>query len=753
MVNLVSGARRFLRSSILALSALGLSGVGIAAQDDLGSAFRDPAAERLLTSARGYWELVDHSIVSYTAVVRKRFGAKLRMPLKDRTLYRAETASRVWWSREGPVVIKALAAREETPVGLTPADESTGLMDEVYDPAGDRIYFGLNLNDDDDDDGDDDFWVEHPFAPGSEAHYEFAAGDTLTLTFPDGRRFVAAELQVIPREASPHLLSGSFWIETETGALVRAVYRLATILDLETELEVTNDEGEDVRIPGLLRPITFSLDLVTVEYGLWDFKYWLPRNMRMEGVARAGIFKAPGAIEMSYSIENVVGEDELEEEDVAEWSRLQGEAKIAEWVDDGQLRSDDPEGSWNSRRRRARRGSDKDGRRTILLLPQDPEEFHRSELLPPPVWKDADGFSSQEDLESFAERLLAIPEPAAAEPKAQFLWGMGREDLTRFNRVEGLSVGASVQRPLSTPVGPARVEVIGRLGVADFDPRGQLTLHWNGIRRNVGLSVYHDLTPVDADARSLGFGSSLASAVLGRDDGEYYETTGVRFDLRPTDSKRPWWGLSLYGEQQRSVERETNVSVPNIFDGDHIFRPNILADRADQLGGELRLQPWWGTESNRFQVGASLNLQAEVGDFEFRRAELALRTAVQIVPSVRTGIEVEGGTAWGNVPTQSLWYLGGAHTIRGYGGNVARGPDYLRYRAEVARPLSRLPISIAVFSDGGWAGEWRTLDGDDALISLGAGASVLDGLIRIDIARGIRAPKGWRLELYLDAIL
>jgi len=58
-----------------------------------------------------------------------------------------------------------------------------------------------------------------------------------------------------------------------------------------------------------------------------------------------------------------------------------------------------------------------------------------------------------------------------------------------------------------------------------------------------------------------------------------------------------------------------------------------------------------------------------------------------------------------------------------------------------------------MFSDFGWAGDRDTFDFDDALISVGAGVSLLDGLIRLDGAYGLRDPKGFRVDFYLDAIL
>jgi hypothetical protein len=39
------------------------------------------------------------------------------------------------------------------------------------------------------------------------------------------------------------------------------------------------------------------------------------------------------------------------------------------------------------------------------------------------------------------------------------------------------------------------------------------------------------------------------------------------------------------------------------------------------------------------------------------------------------------------------------------------------------------------------------------LYSLGTGVSILDGLVRLDAAWGLRAPTSFRFDMYLDAIL
>jgi len=89
--------------------------------------------------------------------------------------------------------------------------------------------------------------------------------------------------------------------------------------------------------------------------------------------------------------------------------------------------------------------------------------------------------------------------------------------------------------------------------------------------------------------------------------------------------------------------------------------------------------------------------------------------------------------------------------VRGYDPRLAGGESFGRGRAELARSFSF--GSLTLFSDIAWAGDGSAIDLDDAFYSVGAGASLLDGLIRLDGAWGLRDPKGFRLDLYLDAIL
>jgi len=105
----------------------------------------------------------------------------------------------------------------------------------------------------------------------------------------------------------------------------------------------------------------------------------------------------------------------------------------------------------------------------------------------------------------------------------------------------------------------------------------------------------------------------------------------------------------------------------------------------------------------------------------------------------------------GRVPVQSYWYLGGPPTLRGYGGGATSGDAFWRARLELA---NRWPAArVVLFADAGRAGPRDHLSLAKALAGVGIGASFIDGLIRIDLARAIRTPTGWRLDFYADAAL
>ena len=173
------------------------------------------------------------------------------------------------------------------------------------------------------------------------------------------------------------------------------------------------------------------------------------------------------------------------------------------------------------------------------------------------------------------------------------------------------------------------------------------------------------------------------------------------------------------------------------------------------MGGEFVLSPWWGTDPLAPQAGLELYGQVASGDEQgiYSRASVLLRGSVPFRlsgHSFRAGLEVEGGRGWGEIPIQREWYLGNVSTLRGYEPSTLHGASFARTRAELAWGLPA--AALAVFSDAGWAGTRpREFHFDDSLFSVGIGMSVLDGLIRFDLSRGLRSPRDTRFDFYLDA--
>lgn len=696
--------------------------------------FADSAARDLFERARRRRGDLDESLLAYEAVVTERLAAGLRAFRRDRTLYRKESASRVRWSRDGTNVVQVLALREEHPGGVEVPSHPGGFsVDDLWDPEADPLLFGSLVGGEDD---DEDIGFVHPLGPDAEEYYRYEVGDTLTLHLPDGRSIQTVELRFIPRTRDFRRLAGSAWLEAGTGNLVRAVFRLGKVFDLEEDLDMIREVDDDPdldegvsKIPGLLLPIQFELKGVVVDYSLWDFRYWMPRLLRADGVLRAGILEAPASFEVTYRIL-----DTVDTEDTAGGvDRVPAaEEVLAEWGVEGSFRG-------------FRRTSG--GRAFEVVLPDDEEDLLESPDLPPPIWEEMAPSLTDGELREFYERLEDVPEAPAASRPFTFAWGLRRPDLVRYNKVEALSVGARA----GTRLGRWHASVTGRIAVADPEPDVRLELLREGAARSWELAAYHSLASVDPDQRSLGLGHSLTTLLLGRDDGEYYRRTGVRAALLPPSGEREWKRLEVYGERQRAVTKETDATLPRLWDDARTLSPNIEADEVDQLGALLRVRPWWGHGMRGVNGGADLLVQAETGDLEFVRAALGLGLAFPMGGSLRGAVEAAGGTAWGDVPVQRRWYLGGATTLRGYDGSASVGESFLRGRAELAWWHHYGALSL--FGDVGWAGNRSAFDVDEGLASAGVGFSTLDGLIRVDLARALRHGPQWRLEIYLDGLL
>ncbi len=754
-------------------------------------AFLDPVALELYTAAFDGWTALDESVVRYTARIDQRIAAAIRAPLRDRVLYHNETAVRAFWERDYDAVVQVLGSRSEYP-GRTIAMREGDLdwledlpFDGPFEPGDDRLFLGMNDEAFSTDADDNEFALIHPLASGADTIYRFQSGDTMTLSFPDGRRLEAIQLEVLPREAAPQRISGILWIDRETGALVRAAYRMSREFDAMRDVPDLQEEDEAGTfrfVPGLFKPWTFSLNVVSVDYLLWDFKAWLPRSMRIEGEAKAGILRFPVSMDMAYQVESVVLQDDVEVDEEGDPAISSDEAApgTVTTARDGvnevhfktraeamafiaSLLSEDDRIPYELMDESERPAAD---RESLLIVPRDLSLVAESPHLPPPVWDGAPGFTDPEELAEYIGDLADLPAPPVQLVPWNFNWGWAGRDLIRYNRVEGPAVGGRFDWDLGDRY---TLGTSGFFGFADLRPKVRLDLERSTVLRRLTLGAYHELQSVDPRAGNLGFGNSVDALLFGRDNSEYYRATGFDFTWRPPEGSRESLLFRAYAERHDAVENNIDFALFRVFDGDWSFRPNLAADDADEVGAEVRISPWWGHDPLDVQFGLEFHGRGatwrpvgggEHGDGARARSDYvqASATARAMIPVAgegwdgwRLGLEAGAGNTWGDAPMQRSWFLGAASTLRGYPASVVSGPSFLRGRVEVNRVFHGVGASL--FTDTGWAGEPSDFTVDNLLYGIGIGGSILDGLIRLDLSHGLNGPdRGFRVELHLDAI-
>jgi hypothetical protein len=697
------------------------------------TAYLDPGARDLVARARLRRATAEEAITDYHARVQERISIGLRALRRDRTFFQREMAAQIAWHRYGPDTVTMLGAREAIPVVYAntrvPEDLDTDAPDLAFEPGRGRIDIGI---------GDSEF-VYDPLAEGGEAQYRFQSGDTTVITLQDGRTIRLLELRIIPRRDEFHLLTGSFWIEDEHAALVRAVFRPARAWDLERDLAGDPSDSSDAKgIPGFLKPIRAEVRYITAEYALVDGKWWLPRLIAFDAVATAGSFlTTPMRYERVFSDFDVTA------------SPGGGLAAADTSLRDSLERDTMPPDSAAIIACQGRAGcrcTRRACRTAVVIVPQDTASLLTSPYLPR-SFDDAGAFLSSSEARELGRAVGLLPQTPWHAHAPSLRFGPGGTGLMRYNRVEALSLGAR----MGFDFGRLTADVTARVGTADRWPNVEVGVEHPGSDVSLRVAGFRRLAAANPDTRPLGIGNSLGALLLGRDDGVYYYGWGGELLLRPAPTAARSYEWRLFAEWQRPADKETDLSLPHLLRDRHEFRPNVRADVAREFGTALTLRGARGVSTRGVTVGAELTMAANLGTYEFARTSLTTRLTAPLPRRLLGAVELAAGATGGDAPVQGLWYLGGPATLRGYPGGVIAGPDFWRARVEVANASPG--VRLAAFGDAGWAGLGTAFTRGRPLVAAGIGASFLDGIVRVDLARALVSPKGWRVDFYVDGIL
>jgi len=716
--------------------------------------YADSATAHLVREVRAARDRNERLVTAYTAIAKQRMGVGIRALSRDRMLYRSEIAARISWKRDAPSSVEVIGAREGVPIALQgdqiPEDLDDGLRDLVMNPAQDYLRIL----------GSDEDGFIYPLRARGEADYRFALGDTTTIRLPSGQEFRLVALKVIPRRAEWQLISGTFWYDIASYGLVQAVFRPAR--PFEFQRDVDPEDRDDV--PAFVNP-TGDIKFVTIEYGLYEARWWMPRYMAVDAVGNMGSWLGvPFKMERVYEDYEVEGgtppdpnssfrpagtirerERDPEITDSVERRRQADSLGVAirECIEQVNARQDELDRR-EARRARARCWRGERDSNLVIVVPDDTLSLLTSPELGEPILA-MGNLISEDEIRGLADAIGKLPVRQWARPSVQLPRGAGALlQHARYNRIEALSLGLSG----GVDVGRLSLRGLGRIGLADRVPNGELTLIRPGIDGQVTLGAYRRLAAANPEVQPFGPINSFLGLVAQRDDGEYYRTLGVELKAQNTNSG--WWSGRVWFQRERPAEVETNASLPRLFSDDNLFRPNIRADSADQVGVSVTFRGN-RTFSRGVTIGGELTVEAATGDYDLRRGSATVRLVITPEGPLAGGVTASAGTSTGTLPVQGRFYLGGANSLRGYSGGVAAGSAYWLGRAEIGNSFPAARVTL--FTDVGWAGPRADFGSGRALIGAGVGASFLDGLLRFDLARGLRTPTGWRLEFYVDGII
>lgn len=742
--------------------------------EHMRTAFKSALAQTLLERARAARLAQDSALMSYEATAYQRISAGMGFSRigRDRLLFRTENVTNVKWHRDVGAWIDVKGARTALPgipsegqkeaeadiaeeADMSPVPYYPGQEPLISFNGGESVKAQVDERD-----------IVHPLAEGAEAYYTYAVGDSVVFRLPDGKTVELRELHVRPRQSKWNVAIGSLWFDSRSGQLVRAAYRLAVPMDIwaiVAEEDSTAQDDIPVWVKPLISPMRMQVGAIAVEYGLYQGRFWLPRLRSAEGDGQVSFMRVPFKFEQSFKYasvnaidslpfikvtERIRAPDSLSEPDREKWRDSVREARrelrraIADSVKLG-LRDSVRQCDSTGVRTVTRRVSDESNLKVAVRTPCDLAKLANSPDLPKSI------FDEGEEVFGSAERDALIKEALAMGAQPPFAIGAIPPTLkygleyTRFNRVEGLSSGVLVEQKLGAGY---TASLFGRIGYADLEPNAELTLSRSNLSKTIRGRAYNRLVAAGDWGNPLSFGSSVSALLFGRDEGFYYRASGVEVEwLRDQGSAL---SARLFAERQRTA------AVDNQFSLGPKFIPNIVARTGSYAGVATRVTHSKGLDPNGFRVFTDLRLEGAVSDSAsvvYGRGAMDL-TFTQGFGPFAAALTLSGGTSEGPVPAQRRWYLGGAHTVRGQRADTAQsGNAYWLGRLELGRSVQG--VRPVVFGDIGWVGDrtqWQQNVGRP-LSGVGVGASILDGLIRFDVSRGLYPRKQVRVDLYVEA--
>lgn len=706
----------------------------------------------------------DSALAEYQTVAKQRMSSGIGVssifgvgvPGPEKLAARFESVARMGWNHRTGAWGEVIGARGVAPiVGQTEPDgEAAVALVLPYYPGSDALWPMTELRGAFSDHHD---WITHPLDAGSDSLYEFSLGDASMIRLPTSDTIRLREIIVKPRRPNEKLIVGSLWVDAATGNLVRAAYRPSTPIDLYPLMQ-SEIHGDEEDLTKKFGPYVGIVREVIIEHGLYEGRFWLPRIRTARGEGTAHGIRVSISIDQSFSYEKVraaapgeVARAKAEPHDTA----ADGRVRYRQWngrVIEGPCREPgDSSAKWSpdSLASAATRLPVEyvQGIRFRMLSTCNEDDLARSPALKGSIYGDGEALFTETDfakLRRDVDGALSMDRQAKYDPQpATVTWGW-KSGLARYNRVEGLSLGATVEKTLGNGY---VTRYTGRIGTADRQPNGEATLERANVRSEWRTTAYRRLSSATDWGDPFAIGPSAVALLFGRDDGLYFRSFGAEASgfVQPSpDGFVFTW--RVYAQREDSARVHTQFSAAKAIN-DVRFLPNIQADAGTYEGASFVAMRAWGSNPRGTRVSSLWRADGAAGARTYARGSLELNLSQGIGRSTEATLTASGGTTTGTVPVQRLWYLGGPQTVRGFGPGAMLGDAFWFGRFELAQghPVAR----PSVFADAGWAGARSQLsEFRNPISGIGLGFSFIDGLMRLDLARS--STGHFRADLYLN---
>lgn len=378
--------------------------------------------------------------------------------------------------------------------------------------------------------------------------------------------------------------------------------------------------------------------------------------------------------------------------------------------------------------------------RTVLAAP---ERQRRAFAFEEPLYAGLEegGLATSDDMREIRDQVASLVREQALSglSPARLYWSSISQGL-RYNRAEGVYLGAGSS--LRLPAG-VRSRIHAGWGFGRSDLSARVTLSGDepepARRLEMEWETLQDIGPVPP---ASGLVNSLA-ALGGEDYLDPWFRTGVRLSQRvgPAD------GLHVRGELAWARHRSATLAVDG--DGNTAFRPVRPVDEGIVRSASAALVLPGGDTGWRGRLaltGARLDGRA------WGRLDLDAawdrRTSWHAL-DVQVGLQA-GGNVGADIPSQSLYLLGGRGTLPGHDHRSLVGERFWLLRGQigqaVATPWFGLHAGAAVgqaILDDPLPPTWGGRPDAGALASTWVGIDALWDVLTIDVARGLGSGGEW----------